>query len=772
MDLGLEALTSASAVGRNDYRPEFFRLAEPQDRERLRELLKRSPGIRVFDELHGQLTELVRSLNPAINYTKAELDTAAKAHSGSTAMDEYGVWVFYPWSDRLVHLLDEAEFALVRTDRNRNKITREEQERLGRLKVGVIGLSVGQSIALTMASERSFGELRLADFDTLELSNLNRIRSGVQHLGILKTVNVAREIAELDPFLKVTLFSEGLSRDNIDRFFTDGGQLDILVDECDSVDVKIFARQKAKALGVPVVMDTSDRGMLDVERFDLEPDRPILHGLIDHLNPDDAAKAKTNEEKLPFVLPILNIDTLSKRMKASMLEIESSVTTWPQLASSVVLGGALGADTCRRIALGQFSASGRWFVDLDELLGGQLLEAPTTKGQAPVAIPDALATERMIEVAERTPPLPSPERLISEAEANELVKAGCLAPSGGNSQPWHFLLHEGRLLVFMDPARSFSTIDPGRIYAHLGIGASLENIRLKASELGTGVRIVPLFSSGFEELVAVVEGIPEIPSMDDLHQAIALRCTNRKKGLGTTIPKETLRGLKQAVTSAVPEAKVRFVDDRRTMSELGALCGQAERVRMLNPITHWDMFSREMRWTAKEAERTGDGVDLRTLELSLSDNTGINVAADAHAIALVRNWKGGGGMEKFSRKLITGSAAMAVVFMPALDATTALRGGMAVQRLWLQATRSGLAVQPAAAPLFMGIHERFDRQDIFSAAERGELKSIHTRLLELFPGTIGEALFMVRLDHADPPTVRSLRRPINELFHIHQPIHA
>ncbi|HRF79656.1 MAG TPA: hypothetical protein PL070_06180, partial [Flavobacteriales bacterium] len=91
----------------------------------------------------------------------------------------YGVWVFYPWADRLVHLLDEPEFALVRTDRNRNKITREEQAELATKKVGVIGLSVGQSVSLTLALERSFGEIRLADFDTLELSNLNRIRSGV-----------------------------------------------------------------------------------------------------------------------------------------------------------------------------------------------------------------------------------------------------------------------------------------------------------------------------------------------------------------------------------------------------------------------------------------------------------------------------------------------------------------------------------------------------------------------------------------------------------------
>src|SRR5207253_859960 len=98
-----------------------------------------------------------------------------KIHLGTTSIEEYGVWIFFPWSGRLVHLLDEEEFVELRTNRNMYKITPEERTVLSTKKIGVIGLSVGQSIALTLAMERSFGEIRLADFDTLDLSNLNRI---------------------------------------------------------------------------------------------------------------------------------------------------------------------------------------------------------------------------------------------------------------------------------------------------------------------------------------------------------------------------------------------------------------------------------------------------------------------------------------------------------------------------------------------------------------------------------------------------------------------
>ncbi|HEX2617533.1 MAG TPA: hypothetical protein VHL57_08315, partial [Flavobacteriales bacterium] len=146
----------------------LFRPALLADKQGLQALVDNSPGIQVFDEIAAQLEELVRLARPSQRLSPEAAQEAVQQQLGGVAPADYGVWVYYPWSNRLVHLLDEAEFVAVRTDRNRNKITREEQERLARLKVGVIGLSVGQSVSLTMASERSFGEIRLADFDRLD----------------------------------------------------------------------------------------------------------------------------------------------------------------------------------------------------------------------------------------------------------------------------------------------------------------------------------------------------------------------------------------------------------------------------------------------------------------------------------------------------------------------------------------------------------------------------------------------------------------------------
>ncbi|MDB5007727.1 MAG: hypothetical protein JWP45_2120 [Mucilaginibacter sp.] len=355
------------------HKPTILRLDNFQDKATFNALFKDYKITFVCDEIYGQLQELIKSQNPSITIGQDEYPELINKHLAGKAIEEYGVWVYYPWNQRLVHLLDEEEFIEVRTNRNRNKITKEEQGKLKTKKIGIVGLSVGQSIALTMAMERTCGELRLADFDTAELSNLNRIRTGVHNLGLNKTVIAAREILEIDPFLNVKIFDDGLHEGNMDDFFLGGDKLDLFIEVCDGLDIKIASRFKAREFQIPVIMDTNDRGMLDIERFDLEPKRAILHGLADGLDPD-SIKDLTNEEKIPYILKMIGADTMSTRLKASMLEVKKSINTWPQLASSVTLGGAATTDVCRRILLDQFHDSGRYYVDLDEIISDKTPE--------------------------------------------------------------------------------------------------------------------------------------------------------------------------------------------------------------------------------------------------------------------------------------------------------------------------------------------------------------------------------------------------------------
>ncbi len=350
------------------WQPVLYRLADVEDRHGLERLLDSGQVRDVYDTIDAQLEELVRSRDPSRSFDAQALAAAKRQQLAEKSEWEYGTWVFYPWSGRLVHVLPRDEYRMVRTDRNRGKIERPDQRRLLKRRIGIIGLSVGNSAALTFVSEGIGGAFKLADFDQLGLSNLNRLRVGAHHLGVNKAVIAAREMFEIDPYLDIEIYPEGLTDERMNEFFTGGnGPIDLLVEECDTPYVKIAAREKARELGVPVVMDANDRGLLDVERFDLEPDRPLLHG---RLGATTSAELRdlSFEEKVAVIVKMVDGERISRQLAAAIPRIGKTLSSWPQLASGVALGGALTAEAARRILLGSPCESGRFYVDLEVLI--------------------------------------------------------------------------------------------------------------------------------------------------------------------------------------------------------------------------------------------------------------------------------------------------------------------------------------------------------------------------------------------------------------------
>ena len=80
------------------------------------------------------------------------------------------------------------------------------------------------------------------------------------------------------------------------------------------------------------------------------------------------------EEKIKFVIPIIGLESLSTRSAASMSEIGRTISTWPQLGSEVILGGATISTAIRQWALGEPLASGRRYIDLTELVSTEITQ--------------------------------------------------------------------------------------------------------------------------------------------------------------------------------------------------------------------------------------------------------------------------------------------------------------------------------------------------------------------------------------------------------------
>jgi hypothetical protein len=327
------------------------------------ERLSVMPGVKVFDTYNSQVSQLMSIRHPNRKLSESELNKLSTEYYEN----HQGKWCYYPWNQHLVHILDQEGFIELRTNRNKYKITEEEQSILRDKSALIIGLSVGSSIALTLAMERIVGTLILVDFDQIELSNLNRLAAGVHQIGMPKTTRIAQLIAEIDPYIKLITHNDGFNLSNNQEILNSGTKIDIVLDECDDMQIKWLLRKKAKEMNIPVLMETNDRGQIDIERFDLEPSRPIFHGRLEGLEYDNL-DFKDPGVRFLLLSKILDIQLGSERAQYSLGQIGHSIQTWPQLASTVMLGAGICSDITRKILLGQPISSGRYFIDLDQLI--------------------------------------------------------------------------------------------------------------------------------------------------------------------------------------------------------------------------------------------------------------------------------------------------------------------------------------------------------------------------------------------------------------------
>ncbi|HVM58870.1 MAG TPA: ubiquitin activation protein, partial [Candidatus Paceibacterota bacterium] len=146
----LAGLSQQSALAK----PELLNLSQGEDVRRLEKLVADGAVRRVCDDFEEQHRELFAVRNPSRVYApdfEKEFQAHYAALKAGAPLHEQGVWAYFPWSSTLSHLLPEGEYRAVRTARNRNLVTEEEQKKFYDMTVGIGGLSVGSSVAFAIA---------------------------------------------------------------------------------------------------------------------------------------------------------------------------------------------------------------------------------------------------------------------------------------------------------------------------------------------------------------------------------------------------------------------------------------------------------------------------------------------------------------------------------------------------------------------------------------------------------------------------------------------
>lgn len=646
--------------------------------------------------------------------------------------------IYIPWSGELIRALGPEAYNRIRLERNRNKITLHEQRRARSLRVGVIGASAGAAIAYALVLEGLVGELKIADFDSLELGNLNRVAAGIGDLGMNKATVVARRISELDPYTDVEVFESGVDPDNLDEFLSG---LDVVIDECDSLEVKVLVRDRARSLGIIVIMETSDRGMLDVERFDIEPNRAILHGLMGEIQETDISKMD-EMEKAALVVDLVGVEEASARAVASMLEIGSSLTGWTQLGSDVTLGAASVATAIRMLSQGETLASGRVRIDLEARVGE--ISEPIRKNQPNWG-------ESRSDTEHLTKQLSVDPRIL-------ILEAARWAPSGGNVQPWRFEMGEDEVSIYTDSSKSHSSMDVATRGTIVAVGAAVMNARVRAARLGRlgGLELWP--DGNASDLAARIKlGNTSDPQLGELNDAILTRMTNRSRGRGEPLADMTRERLIEA--GEAEGVRVRVFDDIETKNQIARLIGLADRSRYMNTKIRREMLG-EIR---RAGEDLTTGLDERTLELGPAGGALLGMLGRDDALEWIASWGEGGGLGANSRSLIESASAAVLLSVKGGSNESYLRGGMGLERVWLSAETFGVALAPMAPVYLYATNER-EIHELAGTSNGSDLLSQLTSFREVTGlGTDEYPIMLMRAFKGERGGIRSIRRELIDL---------
>ncbi|MEU1994982.1 ThiF family adenylyltransferase [Nocardia gamkensis] len=347
------------------------------DERRIAELCAPGSGYRLVDGWASAARELALIERPELAAgtpaAAAALEDYLTSVRDGAAVDRISRYIVYPWRRTIVELPDREQFWRLRTARNRHLLTGDEQRAWSDAVVGVAGLSVGAS-ALAVCALSGARRFRLAEYDTLGCTNLNRLQASVCDLGEPKLTLAQRRTLELDPYCEIAAFPQGYRPENASDYLGGPGgsaPLTVVIEEMDDLALKVDIRKRARALGIPVVMatDHGDSSFVDVERYDLEPDYPLLHGRAGDLTDLTAAELRDPARRIELATAIVGSD-VTPRTRYSLTEVGRSLPSWPQLATAVTLAGALAGLAARLIACGSSLSSGRYRVDLDTLLRG------------------------------------------------------------------------------------------------------------------------------------------------------------------------------------------------------------------------------------------------------------------------------------------------------------------------------------------------------------------------------------------------------------------
>ena len=409
-------------------------------------------------------------------------------------------------------------------------------------------------------------------------------------------------------------------------------------------------------------MATGDRGTLDVERFDLEPHRPILHGLLGDVDFAELA-GLPSEDKVPYALRMMDGGT-----------------------AVAADGGIPGRG---RAHSGHLAADGRRGRP-ERIAGGR--GGPANRPRRGTCRPAASASTSRAASTRST----TPRRRTAGDQTDHRAErraAHRRTPSSGSSRP-RFARHPAETcpaLAHLDArrcghhrARTRTHVDDGRRLSRerrRGRGGRVQRAGRRGRRRRSSGRST--FEPGDD--ACPLRAVLQLRAMNPTPSSPALYEPMLAQGDQPPPRQAGLAARRRRRTPAVPPRSARArdctcsprVDD---IDKAAAILAESDRIRYLTPRLHAEMIS-EVRWPG---DRSPDsGIDVRSLELDPADLVKLDVLRRPEVMAHLAEWDAGAGLGADTRERVLASSCVAVVSMTGRALTDYARAGSAVEAVWI-----------------------------------------------------------------------------------------
>jgi hypothetical protein len=277
-------------------------------------------------------------------------DVPAEELGGRILAEQQYSYVYDPVTGGVRAVLAEPDFREVLYSRTFPLIDDRDIETMRQKTVLFLGCSTNAPVAMALLSQ-GLGGFILCDFDTIELSNTNRIpATGVSSMGLSKADHLAGILLDTNPYARVRSVTEHCTLEELEQLIKD---CDLVFEMTDDPLVKLESRRLAGRLGKPLCMVTGigDRPLVSCE---MPGDRPFLRDFDDREITAFADSDLAIRERFRLYIRIIGTTNLPPETMANMVLAAHGKRRYiAQHGGTAMLGGGLGAYIAREILCGR-----------------------------------------------------------------------------------------------------------------------------------------------------------------------------------------------------------------------------------------------------------------------------------------------------------------------------------------------------------------------------------------------------------------------------------